>query len=369
MTIWLEHGDMREVLKQLIADKTQVDSIVTDPPYHLTAGKKGGTGIASLNLNSPAGRSRISTGFMGKVWDGGDIAFQPETWRLCYDLLPPGGHLLAFGGTRTYHRMACAIEDAGFELRDLIAWVYGSGFPKSKNIGDGRGTSLKPAFEPICLARKPLEGTVAANVLAHGTGAINIDRCRVAAAGKDDYGRSAANAKGTINAHDGFEGKSFAIAERDGEYASTLGRWPANLIHDGSDEVLQCFPSSKDGVAVQRNRDGEVHNEIYGAYRKPAVDDQGYGGEGSNARFFYAAKASKADRAGSKHPTVKPISLLRYLVRLITPPNGVVLDPFAGSGTTGAACDLEGFDCIMVEREAEYAADIRRRLTVLSEYA
>lgn len=243
MSVRVEHGDMLQVLGAMCAAGERVHTIVTDPPYHLTAGKKGGTGAASLNENSPAGRARISTGFMGKAWDGGDIAFRPGTWRLCWELLPPGGYLLAFSGTRTYHRMAVAIEEAGFEIRDMVAWLYGSGFPKSLNVSkaldkmagaereviaegepvkrmipgadqhkngweknngrvyvptetaaatdaarqwEGWGTALKPALEPICLARKPLVGTVSANVQAHGTGALNIDGCRVAWLGTED---------------------------------------------------------------------------------------------------------------------------------------------------------------------------------------
>lgn len=226
MTIRIITGDCRDVLRTL--PEASVDSIVTDPPYHLTAGKKGGSGPASVNLESPYGRARVTTGFMGMTWDGGDVAMRPETWAECLRVLKPGGHLLAFSGTRTYHRMVCAIEDAGFEIRDQIGWAYGSGFPKSLDVSkaidkaageyvpgevlpssrtsgesntgiastfraktaanpqteaarqwQGWGTALKPAWEPICVARKPLIGTVAENVLTHGTGALNIDGCRV----------------------------------------------------------------------------------------------------------------------------------------------------------------------------------------------
>src|SRR5688500_4525271 len=197
MTVRVLEGDCRDVLRTLPTES--VHSIVTDPPYHLTTGKKGGTGPASVNLDSPYGRSRITTGgFMGATWDGGDVAFQPDTWRECLRVLKLGGHLLAFGGSRTYHRLACAVEDAGFEIRDQIMWLYGSGFPKSTNLGgdwDGWGTALKPAHEPIVVARKPLIGTVAANVLAHGSGALNIAGCRVGGNVDEMVGRSGASTR------------------------------------------------------------------------------------------------------------------------------------------------------------------------------
>ncbi len=187
MTIELIEGDCREVLKEF-ADNS-IDSVVTDPPYALTTGKKGGSGPKSVNLESPYGRARITTGFMGKAWDNGDTAFDPAFWADVLRVLKPGGHVLSFGGTRTYHRMACAIEDAGFEIRDQIGWLYGSGFPKSSNQDgewEGWGTALKPAWEPIVVARKPLIGTVAGNLIAYGVGALNIDGCRVEYLGAAD---------------------------------------------------------------------------------------------------------------------------------------------------------------------------------------
>jgi hypothetical protein len=335
-TIKLIHGDCLEQLRGL--PDCSVDSIVTDPPYGLS--------------------------FMGKKWDY-DVP-SVEVWQECLRVLKHGGHLLAFAGTRTQHRMAVRIEDAGFEIRDMIAWVYGSGFPKSLDVskaidkaagaerevvgkrttgigtgggctpimGDGNrditapstdaakqwngwGTALKPAIEPITVARKPLIGTVAENVLQHGTGAINVDGCRV-------------------------EG----------------GRWPANFIHDGSEEATDLL--------------------------------------GDSARFFYCAKASKKDRdegcegmderqrdesrkqgnvggdnprnrgvqlRSNHHPTVKPTDLMRYLCRLVTPPNGIVLDPFMGSGSTGKAAILEGFGFVGIEREAEYIDIAKARIT------
>jgi len=308
-------GDCVERMKEL-ADNS-VDSIVTDPPYGLTTNKKGGTGLASVNLDNPYGRSRIGTGngsggFMGLKWDS-DVP-PVEVWAECLRVLKPGGHLLAFAGTRTQHRMAVRIEDAGFEIRDMIAWVYGSGFPKSHN-GEWGGTALKPALEPITMARKPLIGTVEANWTAHGTGALNIDGCRVPTDPSIDDPRlgGAGTWSSDKMAKNVYEG-GYA-GERVG--SSPLGRWPANLIHDGSDEVVA--------------------------------------GTGSAARFFYCAKASKSDRSeGNTHPTVKPTDLMRYLCRLVTPPGGVVLDPFMGSGSTGKAAILEGFRFIGIERETAY---------------
>lgn len=384
-------GDCRDRLKEL--PDGSVDSVVTDPPYEL--------------------------GFMGKSWDSTGVAYDVTVWRECLRVLKPGGHLLAFGGSRTYHRLACAVEDAGFEIRDQIMWVYGSGFPKSLDVSkaidkaaganrrqivehagtsgslsgprinvidkgdpitaaaaaaawEGWGTALKPAHEPIVLARKPLIGTVANNVLQHGTGALNIDRCRIEA--QDSFG---GGAKATSGFVDGYENDGWTPG-------SPLGRWPANLIHDGSDEVLQLFPDTKGGTAVRRKSGG---NTFGGTSPKPPMEDIGYGDSGSAARFFYCAKANKRDRNEglnhltpqreadrphdnlpggdnprnrtnnprlNHHPTVKPTELMRYLCRLITPPNGIILDPFTGSGSTGKAAILEGFSFIGVEQSEEY---------------
>jgi len=335
-------GNCLETLKTL--NTASVDSIVTDPPYEL--------------------------GFMGKSWDNSGIAYNIELWTECLRVLKPGGHLLAFSGSRTYHRMVVAIEDSGFEIRDQIMWIYGSGFPKSKNAalaidkGEGHpnrgraiptaskyqasdleetnkltsnlvppyeaksevaqqwqgwGTALKPAHEPICVARKPLIGTVANNVLTYGTGAINIDGSRV----------------GSDIVESGRAGRTVGVSNSMSDIAPTTkatseGRWPANVIHDGSDEVLAGFP-----------------NEA--------------------ARFFYCAKASKSERnagtdGANNHPTVKPLALMRYLVKLVTPPNGTVLDPFLGSGTTAVAATLEGFDWIGCEMTEEYWPIIKARV-------
>ncbi len=402
------HGDCLELLPTL-ADAS-VDACVTDPPYHLTGIFK------RLGGDNAAVYGRSAAGFMGKQWDGGDIAFRTDVWREVFRVLKPGGHLLAFGGSRTYHRLACAIEDAGFEIRDQIMWLYGSGFPKSHDVSkgidnhhfdqwlkshpneraqydeqmqqagdssarehvkrkfqkaagvsrkptgagksgsirscmsgnfaggeymssapgtadtarwEGWGTALKPAHEPIVMARKPLsEKTVAANVLAHGTGGLNVDGCRVESSQSDQeaIARTSNSFSGSLHRRNRTE------------FDSSKGRWPANVIHDGSAEVVEGFPPM------------------------PALD----GDFGSAARFFYSAKADKAERISSKHPTVKPIDLMAYLCRLVTPPGGLVLDPFAGSGTTGMACMREGFDAILIEREAKYVADIRRRISHVS---
>jgi site-specific DNA-methyltransferase (adenine-specific) len=335
--IELLHGDCLERLKEL--PDCSVDACVTDPPYGLS--------------------------FMGKAWDY-DVP-GAEVWREVLRVLKPGGHLLAFAGTRTQHRMAVAIEDAGFEIRDMIAWVYGSGFPKSRNLdGDwqGWGTALKPALEPITVARKPFKGTVAANVLEHGTGALNVDGCRVAT---DDPLGGGAYAT-TPTERDQLWGDDAGNSWRRGgagEFQQPPGRWPANLIHDGSDEVVRLFPQTAPSKASMRGVGLTGADEkVYGK-GDPTFDTmRGHNDSGgSAARFFYCAKASKADRGdGNGHPTVKPTELMRYLCRLVTPPGGVVLDPFMGSGSTGKAAALEGFRFIGIEREAEYLEMARGRI-------
>lgn len=670
VTIYL--GDCLEALPCM--EENCVDSIVTDPPYHLTSIVKrfGADDAAPAKVGKTGAYARASAGFMGKKWDGGGVAFDPDTWRLVFRVLKPGGHLVAFAGTRTYHRMTCAIEDAGFEIRDQLGFCYGSGFPKSHNISravcrcsceavserdvrpvqqadvsearsdgeerrqvlfaglpersphrtmqgqnsgegiagreqpglegrgdlpeaprqlrerplramparsnlngangrlrdgtslgdgalgrqgadadgvrashrpqaaqqsaaesgtlalqsesqaggtwplcnrcgkpnipDGLGTALKPAWEPICLARKPLgKNTVAENVQQFGTGALNIDGCRVAGEVPRTI-QGQANSAGTIYGSDQRTLREFE--------PHTNGRWPANIVHDGSDEVVAAFPESKDGVAVQRNGGGQkIGNTVYsGSGGGIARPDVGYGSEGSAARFFasfprendawnqrvndaarcslqcrpqsgviaqsnagtsdalriaqnvkcaailcdscamaiaralaevrqsgsaeslvfkcsideykktiltqslvryvahrentdtiltieslrelfgsvfhaiaestssaksaastksapkrlwYSAKADSDDRIGSKHPTVKPIDLMQWLVRLVTPPGGLVLDPFAGTGTTAEAAFREGMRAVLIEREEEYQADIRRRMALV----
>jgi len=394
--VTLLKGNCLETLKTL--PDCSVDSIVTDPPYEL--------------------------GFMGKSWDNSGIAYNQDLWAECLRVLKPGGHLLAFSGSRTYHRMVVAIEDSGFEIRDQIMWIYGSGFPKSLDVSkaidkaagaeredrtvvtagksgshenptrhvtnagtpatleaqqwQGWGTALKPAHEPIVVARKPLIGTVANNVLTYGTGALNIDGSRV---GSDIV--TTTNGKG-------FNG-SFEGGTNNNGGAQHAGRWPANVIHDGSDEVLAGFPDSKGGHWPKTKTTGFGEfgggsSEYFGAGPKDTI-------EGSAARFFYCAKASKSERnAGLEglpkqeqqgsykfrtdgsldgketepkaniHPTVKPLALMRYLIKLVTPPNGTVLDPFLGSGTTAVAATLEGFDWIGCEMTEDYWPIIEARV-------
>lgn len=348
-----------------------VDSIVTDPPYGL--------------------------GFMGKEWDIGTPAV--DVFVECLRVLKPGGHLLAFGGSRTYHRLAVAVEDAGFEIRDQIMWVYGSGFPKSRNVGKeveewaGWGTALKPAHEPIVVARKPLTGTVVENVLAHGTGVLNIDGCRVEPTGESrEREGEASQDKRYIDA--GCVNLAAKPGIRGG---SPNGRWPANLIHDGSDEVIGLFPQTQSGTmkaGTRRAAQDEPGSVCYGTYGGNATTSDTPGDAGSAARFFYCAKASRKDRheglndpgpqfkrgttlrkveststQGNSHPTVKPTELMRYLCRLVTPPKGVVLDPFMGSGSTGKAAIIEGFSFLGVEKDPEYFAIAKQRIAAAKEQA
>lgn len=386
-----------------------VESIVTDPPYGLS--------------------------FMGKRWDY-DVP-TVDLWKLAMECLRPGGHLLAFAGTRTQHRMAVRIEDAGFEIRDLIAWVYGSGFPKSLDVSkaiddaagavrevvgsrrvedirggrlhtkgedervfreapitapateaarkwSGWGTALKPALEPITVARRPLDGTVAETVLAHGTGALNVDGCRV----ESDANRPLVLSNrrdGSGVYRDGLQG-SHAI-----EGGTSLGRWPANLIHDGSEEVLGLFPKTASGQPMNRLHTDPGRSVASGSSGGGTYIHTGFGDSGSAARFFYCAKASKQDRdegldgfafkqnedwpqsmdgqdtrgasnRRNTHPTVKPTDLMRYLCRLVTRPGGIVLDPFMGSGSTGKAAVLEGFGFVGIERDPDHFEIAKARI-------
>jgi DNA modification methylase len=414
----LHQGDCMEVMRGMT--DASVDAIVTDPPYHLTTDKKGGCGQASVSLATPHGRARIGTGFMGMKWDGGDVAFRAETWAEALRVLKPGGHLLAFSGSRTYHRMVVAIEDAGFEIRDQIMWLYGSGFPKSRNLDgewEGWGTALKPAHEPICVARKALAGTVAFNMGLHSTGALNIDGCRISSEGEANP--SISRRQGSINhlstrpaAESEAEGKLESRqspetyrAERAGEQ---LGRWPANVIHDGSDEVLAMFPDAPGQMADASTDSGSRRTQnVYGAMHRgrgeeASADSENDGAvgfkmkpgarrldEGSAARFFYCAKTSSEDRheglpmpgpqfakgstlrdaekllptrKGNFHPTVKPTDLMRYLCRLVTPPAGLVLDPFMGSGSTGKAAVLEGFAFVGIDLDPAHVAIAQARI-------
>jgi site-specific DNA-methyltransferase (adenine-specific) len=369
--VTVHHGDSREVMKT-IADAS-IDSCVCDPPYALVATLKrfaNSPRCESTELSAAGPYMRTGRGFMGQKWDTGETAFSADFWAEVLRVLKPGAHIVAFSGTRTYHRLACAIEDAGFEIRDQLAWLYGSGFPKSHNQKgewEGWGTALKPALEPIVLARKPLDGTVASNVLQHGTGALNIDASRIG------YDMSDTNAatnplyrkiSGYANANASDQNStSFRLKDGKGERnPNNLGRWPANVIHDGSDEVVEAFPEAPGQQRATGPEFGAKSSvNCYGEFATRAASDPRDGG-GSASRFFYSAKADAEDRLGSKHPTVKPVDLMSYLCRLVTPPGGVVLDPFAGTGTTGLGAIREGFSAILIEREAEYIADINRRL-------
>lgn len=429
-------GDCMEIMRQL--PDSSVDSVVTDPPYGIR--------------------------FMGKAWDGADIearaarrrgfashapdagpngghkslaaeagkyeltpsamrAFQQfsEEWaREAFRVLKPGGYVLCFASARTYHRMASGIEDAGFEVRDQIMWLFGSGFPKSRNLAkmdfagteaaaewQGWGTALKPAHEPICVARKPLIGTVAENVLAHGTGAINIDACRVEGSDKPVPFGNPTQAEG------------WRLNKRENNWQpSEIGRWPANVIHDGSAEVLAAFPDAPGQMAdASTNSEARKTQNVYGEMRRGRGDEASANSlntgavgfkmkpgarrldTGSAARFYYCAKASKRDRdeglghlptvtadpygqhrgrrmedndtridgkpaatGKNHHPTVKPTDLMAYLCRLVTPPGGMVLDPFMGSGSTGKACMREGFSFIGIDMTPEYFQIARARI-------
>lgn len=366
-----------------------VDACVTDPPYGLTAKKKGGTGVASVNLDSRIGTGNGPGGFMGMKWDSGVPS--AETWREVFRVLKPGAHLVAFFGTRTYHRGVVAIEDAGFEIRDQIGWVFGSGFPKSHN-GEWGGTALKPAWEPIVLARKPLAGTVEQNWTKHGTGALNIDASRIEYAGTEDAAAAAAAAEIRSCQTDrnyegwGMEAQNLS-ADKYLEGAAGKGRWPANLIHDGSDEVIALFPEDSGQAAALKTRNSDKTRNTFGLFAgSPDANFEPHDGLGSAARFFYCAKADREERnlglhgfteaplnwssgtqspstfqaegtkrsAQNNHPTVKPVDLMRYLCRLVTPKGGVVLDPFMGSGSTGIGALREGFQFIGIEQDQRY---------------
>ena len=279
------NADCIEHLKTI--EDNYFDSVVTDPPYHLTSIAKRFTNSTEAKYGKDGSFQRLSKGFHGHEWDGGDIAFTIDLWKEVYRTIKPGAVLLAFAATRNYHKMATAIENSGFEIMDMINWIYGSGFPKRKNL-------LKPAHEPIVMARKGINKD------------LNLDECRV----NGDNPKKWTKPKGGFWTTD---------PNAKAEYIeNTKGRWPANVIHDGLDEEW--------------------------------------------ARYFYSAKASKKEKDGSNHPTVKPVSLMRYLVRLVTPKDGLVLDPFAGTGTTGEACILESRNYYLIEKTKEYISDIEKRI-------
>ncbi len=347
------HGDCTAVLRDLARQGVLVDAVVTDPPYHLASivARLGQPDSAPIQSGVTGVYARSSQGFMGQQWDGGDIAFRASTWRRVFDVMKPGAHLVAFAATKGYHRMACAIEDAGFEIRDMLAWLYGTGFPKSHNLDgawDGWGSALKPAIEPIVFAQKPLsEDSIAANVALWGVGAINVDAGRIhaddAQGGSYTVKRFApgaeVNRNGAWKQDQVFEGET------------KPGRWPANVLHDGSDEVLEAFAAygERGAVAPVHTRGADKFRSTYGAF-KGNVDEAGStfrGDSGSAARFFYSSKATQGERifecrecgahtvgrppCGHEdmrtHPTVKPPSLMRWLIELTCPPGGMVPRP------------------------------------------
>lgn len=430
-SVTLFHGDCLDVLREL--PDGSVDSVVTDPPYGIRFMGKAWDGADIENRTErgrttspmPEGVGGANGGYRSIAAEAGrydqrltaNQAFQAwcQEWATeCLRVLKPGGHMLVSGGTRTFHRLASGIEDAGFEIRDSIAWLYGSGFPKSLDVSkaidkaagvefterpaegvgfmrpDGRdgynvtknrldragestpdaqrwqgwGTALKPAFEPIVVARKPLAGTVAGNVLAHGTGALNIDGCRI----EGEPWKAVAPNKGGRSG-----GVMGAAREHPGGEPHDAGRWPANVVLDESQAAsLDAQSGVTSSVANIRKHAGTSagNGETLNAYAINEDNEGGYTDSGGASRFFptfrYEPKAPTTERprdGGTAHPTVKPLDLMRWLVRLVTPPGGTVLEPFAGSGTTAEACIVEGFKCVAIEREADYLPLIVQRLS------
>jgi site-specific DNA-methyltransferase (adenine-specific) len=357
----LLNGDCIEQMQKLIDDGVQVDSVVTDPPYHLASIVKrfGKEGSAPAQYGTDGAFKRAATGFMGKEWDGGDIAFRPETWELALKLLKPGGHILAFSASRNYHRMAVAIEDAGFEIRDQMMWLYGSGFPKSLNIGDGWGTALKPAHEPIVMARKFIEGTNKQNKEKYGTGGLNIDGCRIE--GDSNTERKITNRK--TRSEDGVwtDGNSGMKAEGS-QYADAdpRGRFPANVMHGGLDtEWARYFYCPKTSKAEKNKGLDSFETKKSGMSGGAQSKGEGYDkGQGIGLNRVIERK--------NTHPTVKPQELMKYLCRMVTPKGGTVLDPFMGSGSTGCAAKDEGFEFIGIEKEKEYFDIAEARIKVTS---
>jgi site-specific DNA-methyltransferase (adenine-specific) len=387
--VTLYPGDNRISLKKLIDQGVRVHSVVCDPPYGLTSiekrfGKKGAA--AAKTEGNDGSFSRLSAGFMGHTWDGTGIERDPDFWRLIHDILLPGGFCFAFSGARTGHWQAVAMETAGFIMHPMHGWCYGNGFPKAKDVerdltklgadpalieqweGWKYGTqSQKPALEPIYLAQRPIsEKTYIANIIKHGVGAVNIDGCRVPLDSVSDANQLRSMNRGRREKD--TSGQSWGLSKMNASTVQVVdenGRYPANLFHDGSSEVIDLFPQSGGSFVAEK-----VNNSAddVGLTRQP---ERVY--SNSTARFFnafpsddcpsllYHPKASKTDRGGSEHPTVKPVGLLRHLIRHITPPGGVVLDPFAGSGTTAVAARAEGIDCIIMEAEGEYIDFLNKR--------
>jgi site-specific DNA-methyltransferase (adenine-specific) len=407
----IHHGDLFVVLPTLEADS--IDACVTDPPYGLGFMAKEWDvpgGIGAFPMRRRVETDAVNTGASrqgGRQRSGNDSAkrqkrdaqaFEAEAERWAIEVLrvlKPGAHLVAFGGTRTFHRLAAGIEDAGFEIRDCLSWLHGQGFPKSLNVGDGRGTALKPAWEPIILARKPTKGTVAQTVARYGTGAIHVDACRI-----EGPKRNA----GYVEEGATVQGRSVFGNTKHVNIDTSLGRWPANVLLDEQaaqlldEQTGDLGPST--GWRIGNAGGGMVQNLPVGRF---AAGDPGFGDRGGASRFFYVAKPSREERdygchdltaksggeatdrtdgsagvnspragagrtGGSRniHPTVKPVELMRWLVRLVTPPDGIVLDPFTGSGTTGMACRYEHRRFIGIEREADYVAIAELRIAAVA---
>lgn len=358
----LHCGDSLEIIPTL--KPNTFDSCVCDPPYHLQSIVKrfAKTGRTDKTRTTSGPHQRTANGFMNQLWDGGDVAFKKSTWRKVLRVLKPGAYIVAFSSSRTFGRMSVAIEDAGFITLPLTGWIFGQGFPKAHRVhADGwegfryGGQVTKPALEPIYIGQKPFsEKTGTANVLRWGCGAMNIDSCRVEGVAKP-FGNGTEGSGGyRLHNRDVSEWKP-----------NDLGRWPANVMTDGSREVFAAFPDS-DGqqYATGPEYAPKGGTPVYGDYG-PREDAQPRGDSGSAARFFWSSKAGFDDRLGSGHPTVKPVDLIQELVRLYNPPRGLVLDPFAGTGTTAEACFREGMSCTLIEREATYQADIRRRMSLV----
>jgi site-specific DNA-methyltransferase (adenine-specific) len=360
MSVQIIHGDSRAALEYMPSNS--IDSVVTDPPYALVSISKrfGKEGAAPAKAGATGAYQRASAGFMGKTWDTGETAFDPAFWADVLRVLKPGGHVLAFGGTRTYHRLACAVEDAGFEIRDQIGWLYGSGFPKSHNQSgywEGWGTALKPAWEPIVVARKPLAGTVAGNLALWGVGALNIDGGRIAIVEGDAAGYWPAD-NGDVRK---IERDVFGAGQTGGA-RSQLGRWPANVIHSGEPDVLEALGApSRFFYCAKASRADRDHG-LDAFEKKPA----GLVSNTSGQHMTRRDEGYEVAKRANAHPTVKPTDLMRYLCRLVTPPGGTVLDPFMGSGSTGRGAVMEGFNFIGCELDADYTAIARARIAAVT---
>lgn len=415
MSAQIIFGDSIKVMRKLHRQKVQVDMIFVDPPYHLTSivERFGGANAKAAKSTGATGRyARESKGFMGKEWDGGDIAFRVSTWKAAFKLLKPGGHIIAFAHTKNYHRLATAIEKAGFEVRDMLDWVYGQGTPKSKNLTgefEGFGSALKPAKEPAVLARKPMIGSLRENMLEHGVGALNIDALRVPLNAID---AREAMREITRNVRERSEDWRYnANEETEALELTEKGRWPANIVHDGSEEVMRRFPAKAgQKSAVLGTEPSALTANIFNPFSGGRPASEPLDTRGSAARFFrelgysniddwcaricYCPKAPNNQRVyrceacdhrenfafktcpGCKrrmkkeevqnHPTVKPVDMLAYWIRGVCPEGGTILDPFAGTGSTGVAALREGRHAILIDNDPDSIADIEWRIAHMS---